>query len=101
MTLVSANLSPKRTLVPVRAIAMELSSDSTQYYLSTPIRFWLRGNTDRISFNRFSRCGGKDSVMLTMSMTHPRRNWKFDHVYSPDNSFLSNKTSLRVFKSTD
>ena len=39
--------------------------------------------TDRISKTRVSMCGGKDSVILTMSTTQPKRTCKVDQVKSP------------------
>ena len=48
-----------------------------------------------------SWCGGKDSVMFTVSVTHPRRTWQVEHVQSPVNSFFSDNTSLQLFESPE
>ena len=109
--LVSSNLSPsmwrrdswmclQRPQAPVKAVSMEQSSPIIQFHLSIPIRFWLVVISSSISLKWFSWCGGKDKVMLTVSITHPRRTWQVYHVKSPDIIFFSDKTSLRLSNST-
>ena len=63
----------KRPRALFKGIAMEQSSPSSQCHLSMSMRFWLVGITSRISLKRFSWCGGKENVMLTVPITHPRR----------------------------
>ena len=74
---------------------------NTRCHFSTPIRFWLRGIPSIISLKRFSRCGGKYSIMLTMSITHPRRTWQVDHIQSSSIIFFNDRTSLRLAKSPE
>ena len=88
----------KMTREPGKAIAMEISSPSNHYHLSMAMHFWIVGITDRISLKRLSWCGGKDKVMLTVCINHPRRTWQVKHTQSPALVFFSNKTSLRLDK---
>ena len=111
-TLVSVTLSPstwlraycmcmKRPQAPGNPVSMEKISPSTQCHLSILMRFWMVVIRARISLERFSLCGGKDKVMLTMSITHPRRTCQADHVKPPDIILFSGKTSLRLAKSPE
>ena len=111
-TLVSVTLSPstwlraycmcmKRPQAPGKPVSMEKISPSTQCHLSILMRFWMVVIQARISLERFSLCGGKDKVMLTMSITHPRRTCQADHVKPPDIILFSGKTSLRLAKSPE
>ena len=90
----------KRPRAPVKVIVMEKSYSSTPFHLSTPMRFWLVGIPARISSKWFSQCGGKDNVMLTVSITHPRRTCQVCHKKSTSLNVFSNKTSLQLAKST-
>ena len=66
---------PKKLQALGKAITMEQRYHITQCHLSTTMRFWLVGIPAKIYLKRFSRCGGKENVMLTVSITHPRRTW--------------------------
>ena len=50
----------------------------------------------RISLKQFYQCRDKEIVMLTVSMTHPRRSWQVYHVNSPTKTFLIDKNYLWV-----
>ena len=91
----------KRPQAPGKPVFMEQIPPSTQCHLSIPMRFWLVVISARISLKRFSWCGGKEKVMLTVSITHPRSTWQVDHVKSPDLIFYSDKTSLWLAKLPD
>ena len=48
----------------------------------------------RISLKRVYRCGGKDRIMLTVSIIHPRRTCNVDQVQSPVSILFRYKTSF-------
>ena len=50
--------------------------------------------SDRISLKRFLRCGKNDSVMLTVSITYPRRTLQLNQVQSPASKMFRNNTFL-------
>ena len=79
-------------------IAMERSSPNTQCHFPIPIHFWIRGIPARISLKRFYLGGRKYIVMLTVSITNPRRTWQVNHIHYPAIIFFNDNTFLRLAK---
>ena len=85
----------KRPMALGREIAMYRISPNIRCHFLTPILFCLWGIPVRISLHWFFWCGGKYIVMLTVSITLPRRTYQVEHVQLSAICFFNNNTFLR------
>ena len=83
----------KSILAPGRPISMYQILPNTWGHLLTPILFWVQVIPAGIYLKGFSWCRGKDIVIMTISITHPRSTWQVDHIQLPVTIFFNNKTS--------